>query len=228
MPARTGTFDPYTGFGSWVDELGITFTGYAEDFTHNDYGIGMSRLWDMDSTELPTMLGSQGLIRIQDLGNSRYDITSQTLQGQINRITGENILRVITGEVTYLSEAHGEQTFTVNDMPISRTNYQWIAYVKNDGTMGYTTLRGPFANDAEVAAAYGFGSRLATPEEAIYSSVMKAVIANNTQELERVIQEFGLTDETGATKEYQAARLVMKALNLANFSTFARTVIERD
>jgi hypothetical protein len=228
MPARIGTFDPYSGFGSWVDELGITFTGYAEDFTHNDYGIGMARLWDMDSTDLPTMIGSQGPVRIEDLGNGRYDILSQTLMGQVNRITGDNILRMITGEVTYFSELTGQQVYLVAPIPVSRTNTQWIAYPRMDNTMGFTTARGPFASNAEVAAAFGFGWRLATPEEAIYSSVMRAIIVDNKSSIEDVVRLNNLTDDESGTAMSQGVRLVMQSLDLGKFNSFARTVIERD
>jgi hypothetical protein len=220
------TGDPSTGSGTGTYLDGSEVEQSLKEFTGGRYYISGGAFIDTQDLMNPISIGQQGPFTMYRYPNGRYNLISETQLGNVNRPVGGEILRTVSGSVDVLSVSGELATLTINPVAVTHVGYQWIAYPQADGETGYTSVRGIYSTNAEVEQAFGAGFRLASPTESVYASLMKQLITDNADDIQRIIQENDIQSSQDHTAESLAVRFIMQIGNFANIHSFSSYLVE--
>lgn len=217
-------FDPYTG--EQVDSQGNIVEGGTSfaDIAPEGFSLYTSGPAGIKYPGGSTFLGTHGPFQFIETTTGHYNVISETRLGLLNVQAGNQVQRMVSGEVTALLGGEAPETFAINQTRIGPTDRQWTVYQRNDGTLGYTTVKGPYRDNAALALDHP-GMELATGEQAAYASIMKQLIMDNTARLREIADENGLEGSKGITAEYLAARLIMQSLDMSKLRAFASVIV---
>lgn len=217
-------FDPYTG--QEVDAEGNVIEGGTNfsEIAPEGYELFTSGPAGIKYPGGSTFLGTQGPFQFIPTTSGHYQIISETRLGLLNVQAGTQVQRMVSGEVDALLGGTVPETFQISQTRVGPTDRQWVTYDRSDGTLGFTTVKGPFRNDAELGLQYP-GMRLATGEQAAYASIMKQLIMDHKDRLREIADENGIEGDNQVTGEYLAARLIMMNLDVSRLRAFASVLV---
>lgn len=226
MPDGIIIFDPLTGSGTVERTDGSTYEADVNDFTAGRLYISGGFLIDRLDPLNNVSLGRQGPASLIGLEHDRYSLISQTKLGTVNRTVGGDFLRQVEGTIEVTLAGGTIQTYTIKEIPVAGVGAQWLAEAQADGSWNYFTDIGPFQNNADVRDKFGPQYRLATPEEAAFSAIMKRIINDSTGQLQKLIDEYGLETDSISTAEYKAAAIVMKQLDPLSIKSYTSYLVD--